>query len=299
MTRERARPLIAAVGGVLAGLAVCAVLAGAAGPAHSAWPSGLALAAACLLLGLGSLKVLRAQPSPAVIAGAAGFWAASSLIAGWLQAAERAGVPPFRLSVSALRPVLESGFGLAVCVAGALVVLAWSYRPFAPATAVAAVAAIGIVAVSTTGHAAAGLWTPLLVGVHALAAAWWLGALAALAVSVRGRGGWSRSLPLYSRYALLAAALVVATGIPVAIGEIGVGAQWFTTGYGRVALAKTVAFAVLVALGAAQRRTWVPAAARHGSSEQVSLRRAVAEVALLSAVAGLAAGLAGTAPGVS
>ncbi|MFT3660031.1 MAG: CopD family protein [Gordonia sp. (in: high G+C Gram-positive bacteria)] len=299
---ERTRwPVAAGAGGVLAGLALCTVLValpgtGGRGTELSAWPSGVALAAACLLLGLGSLEPMRARPSRAVIAVTAGVWASSSLIAAWLQLAERAGTGPFRLSSAALGPGLASGLGPLVCVAGALAVLAWTVRPFAPEIAVAAVAALGIVAVSTAGHAAAGAWAPLLVGVHALAAAWWAGTLAALALSVRGRRGWAESLPAYSRYALLAAALVVATGLPAAIGELGLSDRWIVTGYGRVVLAKIAALAVLAALGAAHRRTWVPAAARHAVPEQTSLRRAVVETALLSTVLGLAAGLAATAP---
>lgn len=269
-----------------------------AGPEPSAWPGGLALGAACLLLGLGALGYVDAEPSRALIAATAGFWGAASLIAAWLQLAERSGRSPAALRVDDLAIGVESGLGLLVCVAGAIVVLVWCYRPFAPEVLVAVVAGAGVLAVSTTGHAAAGTWAPLLIGVHALAAAWWTGTLAALAMTVRGRAGWARSLPEFSRYALIAVAVLAATGVFTAVGDLGWGSAWLQTGYGRVVLAKAAALGVLLVLAARHRRTWVPAAARHRTPEEVSLRRAVIETVVLAVALGLAAGLATTAQGV-
>ena len=291
-------PVGAGTLGVLAGLVLASVLAGAAGPESSAWPGGLALGAACLLLGLGALGYVDAEPSRVLIAATAGFWGAASLIAAWLQLAERSGTSPAALRVDDLVIGVESGLGLLVCVAGAVVVLAWTFRPFAPEILVAVVAATGVLAIATTGHAATGAWAPLLVGAHALAAAWWAGTLAALALTVRGRGGWARSLPEFSRYAVVAVAVLTATGVLAALGELGLSAEWVQTGYGRVVVAKAVVLAVLLTLAARHRRTWVPGAARHRTPEDVSLRRAVIETLLLAVALGLAAGLATTAPGV-
>lgn len=273
------------------------MLAGGAGPEPSAWPAALTLAAACLLLGLGALRSLAAAPSRVLIAASAGFWGATALVTAWLQLAERSSIPPLRLRYDALAVGLESGLAPLICVGGALVVLAWAYRPFAPETLVAVVAAVGVLALAVTGHATTGAWTPLLVGAHALAAAWWAGSLAALALSVRGRGGWARSLPVFSGYALIAAAVVGASGVLAALLELGVSDDWWTTGYGRVVLGKAAGLAVVLALAARHRRTWVPAAQRHRAAEDVSLRRAVTETAVLAVVLGLAAGLATTAPG--
>ncbi|MEZ5210977.1 MULTISPECIES: copper resistance D family protein [unclassified Gordonia (in: high G+C Gram-positive bacteria)] len=293
-----ALPAVAAAGALL-GVAICGLLAGRAGPEGSAWAAALSLGAACLLVGLGGLEYVEARPSRALIAAVAGFWGATSLVAAWLELAGRAGVGPWRLGLGDLMLGLESGLAPLICVGGAVLVLIWCARPFAAQVLVAVIAAAGVLALSISGHAATGAWTPLLVGAHALAAAWWTGTLAALAVSVRGRRGWSVSLPLFSGYALYAAAVLVATGVLAALVELGVSARWWDTGYGRVVLAKAAILVVVLAFAATHRRRWVPAAARHAAPEAVSLRRAAVETILLSVVLGLAAGLATTAPGVS
>ncbi|MFC0314521.1 copper resistance D family protein [Gordonia phosphorivorans] len=292
------RVLAVVVAGVLVGLVLCAALAGPDGPLSSAWPGGIALAAGCLLVGLGALSLVGAEPVHSVIAGVAGCWGAASLITAWLQVAERAGRSPMRVGFGDVTLGVQTGLAALICVGGAIVVLAWVYRPFAPPTLVAVVAGIGVFAVATTGHAAVSLWPQLLVGVHAVLAAWWAGTLAAMALTVRGRGGWARALPEFSRLALPAVGVLVATGVGAAALQLGVGADWWQTGYGRVVLAKAAGLAVLLVLAAVARRTWVPAASRHRTDEAVSLRRAVVEVALLTVLLGLAAGLATTAPGL-
>ncbi|GAC58792.1 hypothetical protein GOHSU_51_00040, partial [Gordonia hirsuta DSM 44140 = NBRC 16056] len=231
------------------------------------------------------------------IAAAAGWWGATSLVAAWLDLADRAGTSPLALRSADLAVGLTTGLAQLVCFGGAVTVLVWSFRPFAPTVVVAVIAAVGVLAVATTGHAATGTWAPLLVGVHALAAAWWAGTLAALAMTVRGRSGWAAALPEFSRYALVAVCVLAATGTIAAVDRLGVGAQWLGSGYGRVVLAKIVVLMLVLGMAAAHRRRWVPSAARHRTAAEVSLRRAVAETALLALALGLAAGLASTGPG--
>lgn len=292
----RRSPLAAGAGGVLIGVALCAALAGIAGPAPSAWPAAVALAAGCLLLGLGGLGYLEAAGARWLIAATAGCWGAAALIAAWLQLAERAGVGAFEVRAGDVVLGTSSGLAQLVGVGAALLILAWAWRPFGPEILVAVSAAVGIAAVAISGHAAAGPWLPITVGAHALAAAWWVGSLTALALSVRGRGGWARSLTVFSGYALIAAAVLTVTGLVSAVGVLGFGPEWWTTGYGRVVLAKAAVLAVLLGLGGWHRRRWVPAATRHRIAEDVSLRRAATSVAGLSVALGLAAGLAATSP---
>jgi len=144
---------------------------------------------------------------------------------------------------------------------------------------------------------------PIVVGAHALAAAWWCGALAALAATVRGRAGWATALPRYSGLALWAVVVLAVTGVVAAVVNLGVvdGAGMpvlWATGYGRVVLAKAAALVALIGLAAVHRRRWVPRAQGHRAQADESLRRAAVEVAVMAVALGLAAGLAATAPGV-
>ncbi|MFT4201289.1 CopD family protein, partial [Gordonia sp. (in: high G+C Gram-positive bacteria)] len=131
--------------------------------------------------------------------------------------------------------------------------------------------------------------------------AWWCGTLAALAVTVRGRGGWAAALPRFSALALWAVVALAVTGVLAGalnldvFGGRGIAVLW-GSGYGRVVVAKTVALVALIAVAAVHRRRWVPQAQRHGGSAGDAVRRAAVEVVVMAVALGLAAGLAGTAP---
>jgi len=298
---DRRRIVLAALAGGLsvAGVGLCWILAHPAGPESAAWPGGLGVLAASLLLGMGGLELLGVEPRREMIAAVAAVWGAASVIAAWLQVADRAGVSPLHLGVDDVRLAMESGVALLVCVAGAVAVLAWSWWPIVPASAVGLVALIGVLVIATSGHAGVHPWTPVVVGVHALCAAWWIGTLGALMLCARGRRGWAQALPVFSRYALYAVGILLLTGIVAAVAELSAPEQLWSTGYGRVLLAKTVLLAGLVAVAAVHRRSWLPDVARHRGTETGALARAGLEVALGAVVLGLAAGLAATAPGLS
>ncbi|MFT4088429.1 MAG: copper resistance protein, partial [Gordonia sp. (in: high G+C Gram-positive bacteria)] len=72
--QDRIHAGVPAAGAVCAvvGVGLCWLLAHPGGPAASAWPGAVGLAAACLLLGLGGLEKLGGQARPATIAIVAG-----------------------------------------------------------------------------------------------------------------------------------------------------------------------------------------------------------------------------------
>ncbi|GEE01134.1 copper resistance protein D [Gordonia spumicola] len=263
-----------------------------ASPELSVWADAIALGSVSLLFGLGLLGLVDAEPSPAAVAVVASVWGASSAISAWLQVAERAGADPFAVGIGDVADGVESGLPVVISVVGALGVIAWAWWTPSDAYVVGAVAAVGVLVTSVTGHAGTSLWIPLVVGVHALAAAWWVGTLGALVVTVRGRGGWARSLPAFSRSALPVVATLTVTGLAAAVGRIGF--DWWTTGYGRVVIAKLVLLIVVAGIAVWHRRAWLAKARRHRLDESTSIRNAGIEIVLLTVVLGLAAGLSVT-----
>ncbi|EGD54251.1 CopD family protein [Gordonia neofelifaecis] len=282
---------------VVAGVALCWALAE---PEPSAVAGAVSIAAVSLLLGLGALPFLDARPSLIAIAVTAGVWGIASVLDGWLQVAQNLGVSPWAVRVGDVTTGLESGLPVLIGLVGAVAILGWTFaamRGDPPVPVVAVIAGVGVLALSVTGHGTDSAWIPVVLGVHSLSAAWWAGTLAALVVTVRGKGGWARSLPEFSRWALPAVGALTVTGVVVALVQVGVGPQLWATGYGRIVLAKTVLLIVVLGLAAWHRRSWVPRARRHGVSERESITRAGTELLLLSVVLGLAAGLATTATG--
>lgn len=153
-------------------------------------------------------------------------------------------------------------------------------------------AAVTVTLRPITGHMSQQVFGSVLAGVHALAASLWLGLLLALALVVRGRRDWATALPRYSAVAVPMVAAVAFTGLVNGVVRLGGVAPFFTTGYGRIMLAKSCLLIVLLGLGWWWRRSWVAAAAAHRMSAEGSLRRAVLEVAVMASVFGLAASLA-------
>ncbi|MFI5714932.1 CopD family protein [Nocardia sp. NPDC051750] len=153
-------------------------------------------------------------------------------------------------------------------------------------------AAVTVTLRPITGHMSQQPLGSVLAGVHALAAAIWLGLLLALALVVRGRRDWAATLPRYSAIAVPMVAAVAVTGVINGLVRVGGITPFFTTGYGRIMVAKSILLIVLLALGWWWRRSWVAAAAAHRMSAEASLRRAVVEVSVMALVFGLAASLA-------
>ncbi|QKT06342.1 CopD family protein [Gordonia sp. X0973] len=297
---------VCATAGLLLGVGLAVVVAGSAGPLSSVWPDGVALGAGVLLVGFGSLPFLGVEPSARLIGGIAAVWLVAGVAGVWLSAGEQAGRSPLRISVHEFADAWSGRPSQLIATACALAVAAWAIgevtgRLSIHPGVVAGMAGIGVVAVAVAGHSGQHELGPVVVGVHAVAAAWWCGALAALALTVRGRAGWAQALPRFSSWALWAVVALAASGVIAAVMNMDLfGAQGFSavwrSGYGRVVLAKTVVLLALLFVAAVHRRRWVPRAAGHRSTVDESLRRAALEIALMAVAVGLAAGLAGTAP---
>jgi copper resistance protein D len=160
---------------------------------------------------------------------------------------------------------------------------------------VAVLAVVALVARPITGHMSQQLFGAVFVAVHTVAAAVWLGVLAAMALTLRAKGAWALALPVYSRLAWWSVWILAASGTVNAAVKLGDLGGLIETGYGRVVLAKTVILVVLVLLARRLRATWLVSAAAHRASLDESVVRAGLHICVLTVAFGLAAALATTA----
>ncbi|ASR01934.1 copper resistance D family protein [Gordonia rubripertincta] len=293
--------VVAGVPVLFAGLLVSWLLARPDGPDPVALPATLALGVSVVVLGLGLLPTVDAEPSSTWIGALAGVWVVATLISAWVRTADRSGKDVLDVTAGDFGEVLASGASEMVALAVGLLIVVWAVVDLLtaveiPVLVVGALAAIGVLATAIAGHAGNNAFGPFLVGAHALAAAWWCGLLAAMVLSVRGRSGWACSLPVFSQRAPWAVGVIAVTGVVAGLTEIDGLSPLITSGYGRILLAKVVMLAALVGVAAWHRRRWVPAVERHRQTEAASIRNAAVELALMAAVLGLAAGLSATAP---
>jgi copper transport protein len=168
------------------------------------------------------------------------------------------------MGLAALERLLAA---IAMTIAGALVLLSpGTYRRWRYGL-VAATAAAAMLIDVLTGHAAAGVLSPVQVTVqwlHVGAVGVWLGGLAALLLQVRGAPNDEHALAIrrFSRWAGYALAVVALTGIVRAIDEVGGLAALVGTDFGRLVVLKSALLGVLALLGATNRFVNVPRAAR-------------------------------------
>jgi copper transport protein len=157
--------------------------------------------------------------------------------------------------------------------------------------AVGVTAALALGVDVATGHAAAGsgwLSQVLIQWLHALAAATWVGGLAALLVLLRTTPAGERlaTARRFSTWAGVALVLVALTGVARAVGEIGTVEALVATDFGRVAIAKSALLVGLAGLGATNRYINL----RNAERLMTGLRRiGSAEIVLAVAVLGLSA----------
>ncbi len=117
------------------------------------------------------------------------------------------------------------------------------------------------------GHAAAGGLATVQVAaqwVHIVAAGIWMGGLAALLLGLRGSPDDEKATAVrrFSRWAGLALAAIVATGLLRAVQEVGTLDALVSTDFGRLIIAKSGLLGILALLGAVNRIHGVPAAIR-------------------------------------
>lgn len=156
----------------------------------------------------------------------------------------------------------------AVLAVGLLVALRPAWRregpPEVPELAAAGVFAVGVaLATAGTGHALAGSWPALAIGVtavHVVAMSVWLGGLVALLLVVLRpfdeHADFADAMRRFSRVAFLAVAALVVTGVLQSVRELGSPTALVDTVYGRLLMAKLTFFVVV--LGAAGvSRVWV------------------------------------------
>jgi copper transport protein len=261
-------------------------------------------------------------------------WAWRLLLLAWLLVLlfQAASISGLGLAGSA-RPgvigdVLRTGFGRAWLVGLAFTLLLgvpvtgltrraglFGARPSTWLSVLAAAAAGLALASANLGHARTeshpGLGVPS-VAIHLLAVSTWVGGLLALAglsaaawaaVPAESRNGLLRQLvPRFSRVALVAVAVLIATGTVNALLDLaGVSDLWDTT-YGRVLSAKIILLAVALLFGA--WHLWVVPRRLSGADPAAaasrSFRRSSAiEVVVLVAVVAFASALVALVPGRS
>jgi copper resistance protein D len=155
-------------------------------------------------------------------------------------------------------------------------------------------ASAGVAARGITGHLSDSLLGGVAVAGHALAAGVWCGTLAALAITVDTRGRWARVLPVFSRLALWCTTALLVGGVTAALVTVGSVNDLYTTGYGRILLAKVAVTAGLLMVAWRNRTGWLSAARGHRISAHGSLVRSAIELSLMAAALTLAAALSVT-----
>ena len=206
-------------------------------------------------------RVLWAAWGLAVIGSVAGFLLQGAAVAG--RPVADVFDPTTMLSVAQSRYGAAALARLAVLLLMVLVLdpgrTSLSQRPLAVVTAVLALGLL--VTTSAVGHSATGDWAVLAWPadiLHLVGASAWLGGLTFLALLVlrRPTEDLSRLLPRWSRYAAVAVAVLVVSGLYAGVREVAEPGALVATTYGRLLLVKVTLVLAMLALGAAAR-AWI------------------------------------------
>ncbi|MCW2897851.1 MAG: copper resistance domain protein [Streptosporangiaceae bacterium] len=201
---------------------------------------------------------------------------------------------------------LPQGTALMFVVMLALVVALLARTSATPGSALGllVVSGLALMPPSLTGHSAASPnHSVAIVGLalHIAAVTPWVGGLAVLcwhAWAETGRSGTGEGLAVatsrFSRMALWCYVTVGISGLANVISRLPDPAELITSNYGRIALAKIVAFVVLGWLGWWHRGRTLPAVAAR--RPRAFARLATVEAAVMAATMGLAVALSRTAP---
>jgi copper transport protein len=254
-------------------------------------------------------RLSRRGPSRLVRAGLA-LIGLATLAAVWLQAPYSSGAALFDVSLTEIGEVLGQPFGRVMTVRmGILGVTAAVLGPVLAGTAGRVRAAVllalgvgGLVTWPLSGHAAAAPLSPVVIAadvVHIAAMAVWLGGLVTLAVFLLRRAHprvLGVILPAWSRWAAIAVVWLVGGGAVQAVVQVGTVGALFSTGYGRLLLAKVAILAAVLGVAAYARRLVRRAQVPAGGAGR--LRRTVGiEVAATAVVLALSAVLVQVDPG--
>lgn len=172
-----------------------------------------------------------------------------------------------------------------------------------PRTGIALVgAALAVGSFLVTGHAAtappAWLMAPI-VGLHLAATAFWLAALRPLQCAARTLPAIEAGelMERFSRYAVPAVAIVLASGVGISWRQLGDPRRLLDNPYGLVLLAKIALFACIVAIAAYNKRTLTPGLALGVEGSGARIRRTIGvELLIYLGVLLAAAGLTLTTP---
>ncbi len=206
--------------------------------------------------------MLLSSAAVAILASAAGTWAQGSALLG--SGESHAVIEAWRVGLAGTQ-----GTSTAFLAAAVLAIAAstfWSLRR-GRAILLAAGVALLVASACITGHPATMeprvLALPAI-GIHVLAAAFWAGSIAALAVLVRGPEV-DRTIAALQRFSSCAIVAVVALAIAailLAAIQLGWPPDLFADAYGRLILAKSVLFAALLAVATLNRFRLAPDLAR-------------------------------------
>jgi cytochrome c oxidase assembly factor CtaG/putative copper export protein len=272
---------------------------------------GLLLSAAFLLPSPGGRLAEVPRRGVRLAAVTAAVWLAAVVVQAVLTLSDILGQPPPDvLDPNLLRSFLgQTSQGRALLVQAGLVVVvigfARSVRTPGAAVAALLVALAGLVPPMLTGHSASAGSHALAVSsllVHVLAAALWVGGLAALGwAAVAGRPGLQLAVPRFSTLAAWCFAAVAVSGVVNAAVRLGAVRPLFTSAYGGLVLAKVGALVVLAGFGWVHRRRTVARVAAapvadtgRGYATRLFLTVAAAELVVMAATVALAVGLSRT-----
>jgi putative copper export protein len=243
-------------------------------------------------------KAIRACQDAAL---AAGIWAVASIGGLITSAAVILGVPLSHLAEHAEpagRLSQIRALAAAVVLTAVLAVVLSGTKTLRTARFAALLTVAALIGPLLTGHEAIDSTNPWSVlattslVVHVVAATAWIGGLGAVLRYTRSR----EAVELFSTLALICAVTMGITGLLTAEihldgreGGWGLITQWVTTGYGALVFGKTVAFAILVAVGWWHRRATLPELAT--GSPAAFRRLALIELVLMAGTVGLAVAL--------
>lgn len=257
----------------------------------------------------GALFVLGISrfPTERVLLLVAGMLAMLAATAGiGVQGAEMAGGSPW--SMEAWRAGLLSSFGLSSSVAAAAALLIASAVMLSAGrarTVLLLAGALGAIAsLPLTGHAMTarpGAVAIASLAAHGLAAAFWIGSLAALFAIMSSRLSSEPAavavLQRFSGWGVVAVAVLLAAGIVFVFLQLGSVAELFGSRYGWLIVGKVVLLLLLIGLALFNRFRWLPLLAGGAAGAARRLRWSIAgEGGLVACVIGVTAVLVHTPP---